>query len=110
MKKNAAKLGQGADRLVALRMTTIDQADSADPRLLPLRDVALSPAPARTTRSTPTTCRRSVPIWPRRRRPSTGGTATCSVKRIRTAFRYDLAGMVLQSSADVVSSAPELAR
>jgi acyl dehydratase len=64
LKKNSAKPDRAPTGLVALRMTTIDQADRVR---------------ARTTRITPTTYRKSVPIWPRRRRLSTSGTATCSV-------------------------------
>jgi acyl dehydratase len=77
LKKNAAKPGRAPTGLVALRMTTIDQADRL---ILDFYRCAMLPlSPGAGPDDTPTTCRRSVPIWPRRRRLSTSGTATHSV-------------------------------
>ena len=92
-------------------MTTIDQADRLILDFYRCAMLPLSAGADPTAPTTPTTCRRSAPIWLRRRRRPPTGTATSFRERVPGPhFDAGLAGTVLHSSADVVSSAPELAR
>ena len=109
LKQNSAKPGRAPTGLAALRMTTVDQIGRL---VLDFYRCAMLPLSADTPRPvTPTTCPRSAPTSRRRpTRPPTG-TPTRSATRVPGAhFDSGLAGAVLHSTADVVSSAPELAR
>ena len=110
LKKNSAKPGRAPTGLVALRMTTIDQADRL---ILDFYRCAMLPLSAG---ADPDVRPRRRPVDDRRR----PGAAAVGGRRLgrrrvppagpRPALRPGLAGTVLHSSADVVSSAPELAR
>lgn len=109
LKQNSAKPGRAATGLAALRMTTVDQVgrlvlDFYRCAMLPLRDgaadtgraddlsaIGADPAPAHD--------------------PTAGWDAIAFRERVPGAgFDEGIAGSVLHSTADVVSSAPELAR
>ena len=109
LKQNSAKPGRAPTGLAALRMTTIDQVDRL---VLDFYRCAMLPLSADApTPATPTTCRRSAPTSRRRpTRPPTGTPTPSAPGCPAPHFDSGLAGAVLHSTADVVSSAPELAR
>ena len=110
LKQNSAKPGRAPTGLAALRMTTIDQIGRL---VLDFHRCAMLPLQRRRRRHRP----RRRPVDDRRRlarrrptRPPTG-TPTRSAPGSRAPTSTPaLAGTVLHSTADVVSSAPELAR
>ena len=112
LRTNSVKPGRAPTGLAALRMITIDQADRLVLDFYRCAMLPVSPDWRPRRPDPPTTCRPSAPTWRRRRRirPPTGTarpSASGSPGRISIA---GLAGAVLHSTADVVSSAPELAR
>lgn len=109
LKQNSAKPGRAATGLAALRMTTVDDVgrlvlDFYRCAMLPLRDGA-----ADTGHSDDLSTIGTDPLPAPD--PTAGWDADAYRARV-TGARFDpaLAGAVLHSSADVVSSAPELAR
>ncbi|MGH3971308.1 MAG: MaoC family dehydratase [Mycobacterium sp.] len=111
LKKNSAKPGRAPTGLVALRMTTIDQADRLVLDFYRCAMLPLSPgaAPDAADHADDLSRIGAEPVPP----PSATDEWNGEVFRERIPgphFDPDLAGAVLQSSADVVSSAPELAR
>ena len=110
LKQNSAKPGRAPTGLAALRMTTIDQDDRL---VLDFYRCAMLPLSAEADRDRP----RRRPVGdrhrPGRRPPTRPRTGTPTAFRARVPgphFDPALAGTVLHSTADVVSSAPELAR
>src|SRR5271168_1291325 len=111
LKKNAAKPGRAPTGLMALRMTTIDQADRLildfyRCAMLPLSPGADPDAADHTDDLSKVGADLALP-------PSAAADWNGDVFRERVTgphFDAGLAGSVLHSSADVVSSAPELAR
>jgi acyl dehydratase len=111
LKKNSAKPGRAPTGLVALRMTTIDQADRLlldfyRCAMLPLRPGADPDA----ANHADDLSKVGADLGPS---PSPVDEWDGDVFRARIPgphFDADLAGTVLHSSADVVSNAPELAR
>ncbi|HJT90866.1 MAG TPA: acyl dehydratase, partial [Mycobacterium sp.] len=109
LRQNSAKPGRTPTGLAALRMTTVDQIgrlvlDFYRCAMLPLRDGA-----ADTGRADDLSTVGSDPA------PTPDPTADWDADAYRekvpgSGFDADLAGAVLHSTADVVSSAPELAR
>jgi acyl dehydratase len=111
LKKNSAKPGRAPTGLVALRMTTIDQADRL---VLDFYRCAMLPlssgAGPNDADHADDLSKVGADLAPP---PSAVDDWNGEVFRERIPgphFDADLAGTVLQSSADVVSSAPELAR
>jgi acyl dehydratase len=109
LKQNSAKPGRARTGLAALRMTTIDGIgrlilDFHRCAMLPLRDGAPDTGHADDL-STIGTARPQLPD------PTADWDAEAYLAKVPGAhFDSGLAGTVLHSSADVVSSAPELAR
>ena len=111
LKKNSAKPGRAPTGLVALRMTTIDQADRLildfyRCAMLPLSSAAGPDDADHADDLSKVGADLAAP-------PSAVDEWNAEVFRERIPgphFDADLAGSVLHSSADVVSSAPELAR
>ena len=109
LKQNSSKPGRAATGLAALRMTTVDQADRKvldfyRCAMLPLSgdDVATGHADDLSTVGV------DAPAAPN---PTAGWNTEAFRTRVSGShFDPDLAGSVLHSTADVVSSAPELAR
>lgn len=109
LRQNSAKPGRAPTGLAALRMTTVDQIgrlvlDFYRCAMLPLRDGA-----ADTGRADDLSTIGSDPV------PTPDPTADWDADVYRekvpgSGFDADIAGAVLHSTADVVSSAPELAR
>jgi acyl dehydratase len=109
LKQNSAKPGRAPTGLAALRMTTVDQIgrlvlDFYRCAMLPLRDEA-----ADTGRADDLSTIGSEPV------PTSDPTADWDADAYRekvpgAGFDAAIAGSVLHSTADVVSSAPELAR
>lgn len=107
LKQNSAKPGRPRSGLAALRMTTVDQVgrlvlDFHRCAMLPLRDGAADTGHADDLSAIGADT--SAPD------PTAGWDAQAWRTRVRSAFDAGLAGTVLHSTADVVSSAPELAR
>ncbi|WP_197375739.1 acyl dehydratase [Mycolicibacterium baixiangningiae] len=108
LKQNAAKPGRAPTGLAALRMTTVDQIgrlvlDFHRCAMLPLRDGAPDTGHADDLSAVGT----GTPV------PDPTAEWDADAYRTRvpsSAFDPELAGTVLHSTADVVSSAPELAR
>jgi acyl dehydratase len=109
LKQNAARPGRAPTGLAALRMTTIDQVgrlvlDFHRCAMLPLRDTAADTGQADDMSAI------GVDAAPAPD-PTESWDADAFRARVPGAhFDSDLAGTVLHSTADVVSSAPELAR
>jgi acyl dehydratase len=109
LKQNSAKPGRAPTGMAALRMTTVDQIgrlvlDFYRCAMLPLRDGAVD-----TGRADDLSTIGSEPV------PTPDPTADWDADAYRgkvpdTGFDATIAGSVLHSTADVVSSAPELAR
>jgi acyl dehydratase len=111
LKKNSAKPGRAPTGLVALRMTTIDQADRLVLDFYRCAMLPLSPgADPNESDHADDLSKVGADLAPP---PSAAGHWDGDVFRARIPgphFDTGMAGMVLHSSADVVSSAPELAR
>ena len=111
MKKNSAKPGRAPTGLMALRMTTIDQADRLILDFYRCAMLPLSPgADPGDADHADDLSKVGADLAPP---PSAAADWNGEVFRERVPgphFDADLAGTVLHSSADVVSSAPELAR
>jgi acyl dehydratase len=111
LKKNSAKPGRAPTGLVALRMTTIDQADRLVLDFYRCAMLPLSPgADPDDADHSDDLSKVGADLAPP---PSAAAEWNGAVFRERVSgphFDTDLAGTVLHSSADVVSSAPELAR
>jgi len=111
LKKNSAKPDRAPTGLVALRMTTIDQADRLILDFHRCAMLPLSPAAGPDdAEHADDLSKVGADLGPP---PSAVDEWDGDVFRARIPgphFDADLAGTVLQSSADVVSSAPELAR
>ena len=109
LKQNSTKPGRPATGLAALRMTTVDEVgrlvlDFYRCAMLPLREGAADTGHADDLSVIGTT---PMPAPD----PTAGWDADAYLARITGArFNPTLAGAVLHSSADVVTSAPELAR
>ncbi|MCV7253085.1 acyl dehydratase [Mycobacterium hackensackense] len=103
LRQNSAKPGRAATGLAALRMTTVDQAGRSVLDFYRCAMLPLSPDAPDTGHADDLTAigaGQQVPPDP---------TAGWTVDAVRTSGR-PVAGAVLSSTADVVSSAPELAR
>ncbi|HME78224.1 MAG TPA: MaoC family dehydratase [Mycobacterium sp.] len=111
LKKNSAKPGRAPTGLVALRMTTIDQADRLILDFYRCAMLPLSPnAGPNDAEHADDLSKVGADLTPP---PSAAAEWDGEVFRERIPgphFDTSLAGAVLHSSADVVSSAPELAR
>lgn len=111
LKKNSAKPGRAPTGLVALRMTTIDQADRLILDFYRCAMLPLSPGAGPTdAEHADDLSKVGADLVPA---PSAIDDWDGDVFRERIPgphFDTDLAGTVLHSSADVVTSAPELAR
>ncbi len=111
LKKNSAKPDRAPTGLVALRMTTIDQADRLILDFYRCAMLPLSPnAGPNEAQHADDLSKVGADLAPP---PSAAAEWDGEVFRARIPgphFDADLAGAVLHSSADVVSSAPELAR
>jgi acyl dehydratase len=111
LKKNSAKPGRAPTGLVALRMTTIDQADRLILDFYRCAMLPLGPdAGPNDADHADDLSKVGADLAPP---PSAVDEWDADVFRERIPgphFDADLAGMVLHSSADVVTSAPELAR
>lgn len=108
LKQNSIKPGRTPTGLVALRMTTVDALgrlilDFYRCAMLPLRDGAAETG----HRDDLSTVGAVLPPAPE---PTAGWDAQAYRAKVTCGFDPALAGAVLHSSADVVSSAPELAR
>jgi acyl dehydratase len=109
LKQNSAKPGRAPTGLAALRMTTIDDVgrlilDFHRCAMLPLRDAAADTGYADDLSAIGTD-------QPKPPDPTTDWNAAAYRAKVAgTRFDSGLAGAVLNSTADVVSSAPELAR
>ncbi len=109
LKQNSAKPGRAPTGLAAMRMTTIDQIgrlvlDFHRCAMLPMRDATVETGHAADVSSIGTD---SVPAPD----PTADWDADAFRARVPgTHFDSGIAGTVLHSTADVVSSAPELAR
>jgi acyl dehydratase len=109
LKQNSAKPGRAATGLAALRMTTIDQADRLILDFYRCAMLPLSPDAPDTGRNDDlSTIGRDLPAAVD---PTAGWDTEAFRQRVPgPAFDPAIAGAVLQSTGDVVSSAPELAR
>ena len=109
LKQNSRKPGRASSGLAALRMTTIDQAGRLVLDFHRCAMLPLSPGAADTGHADDLTGLGAGPA------PAVEGAGHWNAEAFRRRvpgphFYPDIAGSVLRSSADVVSSAPELAR
>ncbi len=109
LKQNSAKPGRAPTGLAALRMTTIDHVGRLVLDFHRCAMLPLSPGAGDTGHHDDVSAIGTGPL------PETGATAHWDAAAFRARvpgphFSADMAGSVLRSSADVVSSAPELAR
>jgi acyl dehydratase len=109
LKQNSTKPGRAATGLAALRMTTIDQADRLVLDFYRCAMLPLSPEVTETGHADDLSAIGSDLV------PGADPTADWDVDAFRRRvpgphFDPDIAGTVLHSTGDVVSSAPELAR
>ena len=109
LKQNSRKPGRAPSGLAALRMTTIDQAGRLVLDFYRCAMLPLSPRAADTGHADDLTGLGAGPV------PEVEGAGHWDAEAFRRRvpgphFYPDIAGSVLRSSADVVSSAPELAR
>jgi acyl dehydratase len=109
LKRNSAKPGRAPTGLAALRMTTIDQADRL---VLDFYRCAMLPCSTDAGDTGPNDDLAGIGIGPA---PDADPTAQWDADVFRRRvpgpyFDADMAGSVLRSTGDVVSSAPELAR
>jgi acyl dehydratase len=109
LKQNSAKPGRAATGLAALRMTTIDQADRLILDFYRCAMLPLSPdAPDTGHNDDLSAIGTDLPAAVD---PTAGWDAGAFLQRVAgPPFDPPIAGAVLQSTGDVVSSAPELAR
>lgn len=109
LKQNSAKTGRAPTGLAALRMTTIDQADRLVLDFYRCAMLPLSPGASDTGHADDlSTIGSGVSAGPD---PTVDWDAEAFRKRVPGPhFDADVAGTVLTSTGDVVSSAPELAR
>lgn len=109
LRATSAKPGRAPTGLAALRMTTVDHVGRLVLDFYRCAMLPRSPAPGDTEAADDLTGIGTGPL------PDTGATTDWDAAAFRTRvpgphFHPSLAGSVLRSSADVVSSAPELAR